>query len=250
MGHAFESSEVHAFDAAVEDVWRAIATGPGFDSWFLGRTSIEPRVGGSVTTDMGPARMEAEVTACEPLRRFAIRGDEDASGRFVAYEFLIEGRDQGSTVLRMTTSGFLPGDDWEEEFDAMTKGGQMFFATLVAYLSHFPGQFAVPVTASGPPIEDWSAGWAALAVALGLTRRPSVGDVASFSDAVLGRFDAVVDFSTDHALGLRSSDALLRFVRGFHSGGIVTAHHLFGSGAASETATAQWIGWLNRLPVR
>ena len=250
MGHAFEGSDERVVDASVEDVWRAVATGPGFDSWFLGRASIEPRVGGSVTVDMGGDNMDAVVTACEPLRRFAIRGDEDEHGRFVAYEFLIEGRGQASTVLRMTTSGFLPGDDWEDEFDAMTKGTRMFFATLVAYLTHFPGQFAVPVTASGPPTGDWPATWADLALTLGLTGVPDVGDAALFSDPVLGRIDAVVDLRTDHALGLRSENALLRFVQGYHSGGIVTAHHLFRADIDAGTVTAQWSDWLSRLPVR
>jgi hypothetical protein len=29
-------------------VWEAIATGPGLDSWFMGRNEVEPREGGTV----------------------------------------------------------------------------------------------------------------------------------------------------------------------------------------------------------
>ena len=58
------------------------------------------------------------MTAWDPARRFAYRSGEAPDGRFIAYEFLIEGRAGGSTVLRTVTSGFLPGDDWAEEFEA------------------------------------------------------------------------------------------------------------------------------------
>ena len=75
--------------------------------------------GGAVRTDLGGYTMESTVTAWEPPRRFAFRGDETPDGRFIAFEYLIEGREQGSTVLRLVSNGFLPGDDWEAEFDAM-----------------------------------------------------------------------------------------------------------------------------------
>ena len=39
------------------------------------------------------------MTAWDPARRFAYRSGEAADGRFIAYEFLIEGRD-GEHVLR------------------------------------------------------------------------------------------------------------------------------------------------------
>ena len=34
-------------DATPEQVWEAIATGPGLGSWFLGESEIEPRQGGT-----------------------------------------------------------------------------------------------------------------------------------------------------------------------------------------------------------
>ena len=32
--------------ATPEEVWQAIATGPGIDSWFMGRNEVEPGEGG------------------------------------------------------------------------------------------------------------------------------------------------------------------------------------------------------------
>jgi hypothetical protein len=89
------------------------------------RNEVVPGEGGTVRTDLGGHLMESTITAWEPLRRFAYRGDETPDGRFIAFEFLIEGREQGTTVLRLVTNGFLPGDDWEAGYDAMVKGGAM-----------------------------------------------------------------------------------------------------------------------------
>src|SRR6266487_2776427 len=168
--------------ATPEQVWEAIATGPGIDSWFLGRNQVEPGEGGTVRTAFGDYAPESTVTAWEPPRRFAYRSGRAEDGRFIAYEFLVEGRGGGSTVLRMVTSGFVPGDDWEDEFEAMTKGGEMFFRTLVEYLTRFPGRTATPITVFGPPASaDWEHARAVLSDALGLTGTWAEGDRVRFT---------------------------------------------------------------------
>ena len=53
----------------------------------------------------------------EPGHRFAYGEDPEPDGRFIAFDFMIEGRAGGGTSLRMVTSGFLPGDDWADEFE-------------------------------------------------------------------------------------------------------------------------------------
>ena len=40
MGHQFEDALETEVDATVDEVWQAIATGPGIDSWFMGRNSV------------------------------------------------------------------------------------------------------------------------------------------------------------------------------------------------------------------
>lgn len=42
MGHSFEGIDEIEVPASVEDVWTAIATGPGIDSWFMGRNEVTP----------------------------------------------------------------------------------------------------------------------------------------------------------------------------------------------------------------
>ena len=79
----------------------------------------------------------------------ATRTATAADGRFMAFEYLIEGRAGGSTVLRVVHSGLL-GDDWQDEYDALRRGWPFHLHTLREYLTHFPGRAGVPVFAVAP----------------------------------------------------------------------------------------------------
>lgn len=245
MGHEFELSGQADVEATPEQVWQAIATGPGIDSWFMGRNEIAGGVGGTVRTAFGSYTPSSTVTAWEPGQRLAYRSEPAPDGRFVAYEFLIEGRDRGSTVLRMVTSGFLLGDDWEAEYDAMTKGCDLFFGTLVQYLSHFAGRTATPVTAFGPPVADWDRAWAALTAALRLAGPATEGSRVRIDGIAGGGIDGVVYFTNPHTLGIRTGDALYRFLQGFQ-GPMIAAHHIFAETDRAETEHA-WQTWLDRI---
>jgi uncharacterized protein YndB with AHSA1/START domain len=74
MAHEFEN-EIEV-DATPEQVWEAIATGPGIDSWFMGRNEIEPREGGKAQTTLSGFTMESTITAWEPPTRFATRSPD------------------------------------------------------------------------------------------------------------------------------------------------------------------------------
>ncbi len=176
MGHRFAQHKEAEVPASPDEVWAAIATGPGIDSWFMGRNEVEAGAGGAVRTVFGEYAPELEITEWDPARRFAYGSGQAPDGRFIAYEFLIEGRAGSSTVVRTVTSGFLPGDDWADEFEAMTLGGELYFRTLVEYLTYFAGRFAVPVTAFGPPGTSWSRDRSLLCRELGLAEPPEPGD--------------------------------------------------------------------------
>jgi hypothetical protein len=156
-------------------------------------------------------------------------------------------------VLRTVTSGFLPGDDWADEFEAMTLGGELYFRTLVAYLTHFAGRFAVPVTAFGPPGTSWSRGRPLLCGALALGEEPKPGDPARLAAATAatgqtgetGPVEGVVYFANANAIGVRTPDALYRIMRGFAKP-VIAAHHLFGADAEPDQARQAWEAWLNR----
>ena len=249
MGHPFENRQQAEVPATPDEVWAAIATGPGIDSWFMGRSDVQPGTGGAdgtggtVRTDFGEYAPELDVTAWDPARRFAYRSGEAPDGRFIAYEFLIEGRAGGSTVLRTVTSGFLPGDDWADEFEAMTLGGEMYFRTLVEYLTYFAGRFAAPVTASGPPGTTWARDRTMLYQALGLPENAGRGDRVSVAADEIGPLDGVVYFANAHTIGIRTPDALYRFLRGFGKP-LMAAHELFGRDADPDRAQRAWEAWL------
>jgi hypothetical protein len=242
MGHEFEQTDEANVDAGVDEVWQAIATGPGIDSWYMGRTEVAE---GTVRTAFAGFSPTSPVTASEPGKRFAYSMQPAPDGRFVAFDFLIEGRAGGSTSLRLVTSGFLPGDDWAEEFDAMSKGGALFFRTLVEYLNHFAGRTATPVTAFGPPVDRWDRAWVRLGAALGVDRPVREGDRVRFQPEPDRTVDAVVYFANEHTVGVRGADAIYRFVKGFR-GPMIAMHHLFTPGVDAARAEAAWQTWLTR----
>src|SRR6516165_229767 len=170
---------------------------PGRASWFMGRNEV---TAGAVRTVFGEYRPELEISERDPAHRFAYRSGRAPDGGFIAYEFLIEGRAGGSTVLRTVTSGFLPGDDWAEEFDAMTLGGEMYFRTLVEYLSYFAGRFAVPVTAFGPPGTAWEQDRALLCQALGVPAGAAGGEPVRLAADEIGHVDGVLYFANANTL--------------------------------------------------
>jgi uncharacterized protein YndB with AHSA1/START domain len=212
MGKDFHIDHTATVPASPEQVWDAIATGPGISSWFVGRTEID---GDTVRTAFGDNWIPAgHITASEKPARFAHGSDTAPDGRRIAYEFLIEGRDRSATVLRSVTSGFLPGDDWAGEYEAMSHGTDLFFATLTEYLHHFPGRTGHTDSTFGPPVTDWPAAWAQLHASLGLPGDPRPGDKTA---------DGVVYHAGPHTLGIRTPTALHRHIRGLH-GAMVTDH--------------------------
>ena len=244
MGHEFAQHHAAEVPATPDEAWAAIATGPGIDSWFMGRNEVRAGTGGTVRTVFGEYTPELEITGWDPGRRLAYRSGQAPDGRFIAYELLIEGRAGGSTVLRTVVSGFLPGEDWEEEYEAMTLGGELYFRTLVEYLSYFAGRFATPVTAFGPPGTGWARDRALLCRELGLTEPPRPGDPVRFG-VEAGSADGVVYFVSAHAIGARTPDAMYRFMRGFAKP-VIAAHHLFREGADPDQARRAWEAWLSR----
>lgn len=237
MGHEFEGvNEVELTGVTPEQVWEAIATGPGLDSWFMGANEVDP--GAAVRqVCFGGYEPTHRITGWEPGKRLAYGGDKAPDGRFIAYEFLIEGRDRGSTVLRMVANGFLPGDDWQDEFEAMTAGGAMFWQTLVTYLRHFAGRTARPVTVVGPSIEDWPALWEALGRKLGLDAAPKTGDRVDLDGGV-------VYFANSQTVGIRTENAMYRFFQGL-PGALIAMHHVFTDDHRDERTWSTWMGDLS-----
>lgn len=245
MPHEFEISKEIIIHASPEQVWEAISTGPGIDSWFMGRSQVEPGEGGRTSLTMGGYTQEVTVTAWEPAKRFAYRSDENPDGTFMAFEFLIQGRGQGTTLLRLVHSGFL-GDDWEAEYDALSKGNGMYLRKLAAYLEHFPGRTSTyNLFAPGPRVADQERVWAAFKGALGLTGTVAEGDPVRLTVEGLAPVEGVVEFADAPTfLGARTSDGLYVLIHG-HQDGVVVEYHGFGE-VDRERIDRAWQAWVTR----
>ncbi|MEV6097060.1 SRPBCC domain-containing protein [Nocardia sp. NPDC051981] len=242
MGHPFEIELEATLPASPDQIWEAIATGPGINSWFMGRNEVEARIGGIAAMDTGGRREESVITAYEPGKHFATRTGTDEDGRFMAFEYLLEGREGGSTVLRVVHSGML-GDDWRDEYDALRRGWPFHLNTLREYLTHFPGRIAAPVFAfamgsSGQAVRS------ALIRALALPDPVTVGARVQAEPTGLPALDGEVVWSDDERFEIRTADGLYTFHHA-PTGLALMFHHLFGPDTAG--AEAAWQRWLTNL---
>jgi uncharacterized protein YndB with AHSA1/START domain len=138
--------------ATPEEVWDAIATADGISAWMV-PTRLDPQIGGEVSFDLGGFTSTGVVTDYTPHQRFAYEEpwpiadrvedipatmvewfdtigaplsqvyDDLSSVSPIATEFLIESASGGSCVIRVVSSAYGPGADWENEFFAEMVAG-------------------------------------------------------------------------------------------------------------------------------
>ncbi|GAY10295.1 SRPBCC domain-containing protein [Pseudonocardia sp. N23] len=235
-------------DATPEQVWEAIATGPGIATWFVPHR-VEEREGGTMSADFGGGFADTgRVTAWEPLRRFASgTAEPPADGRpDYACEFLVETRDGGGTVLRFVQSGFLDGADWDGEYGSFDAGWALFLFNLQQYLAHFAGLPVANVVTMAWADGGASTLWPVLRTGLGLDGPPAVGDTITLSPEGIVPITGIVDVSTDEFLGVRSARGLHRIGAEGESGcGVSAYHYVYGDPAPDvEALTEAWQAWL------
>lgn len=130
--------------APPEQVWEAIATAAGISAWMV-PTRLDARIDGEVTFDHDGLRSTGVVTVYTPNRRFAYEEPWPMTGEMrewvadtaghevtdqelalispIATEFLIEAASGGSCVLRVVSSSWGSGADWENEYFAEMVAG-------------------------------------------------------------------------------------------------------------------------------
>lgn len=225
-------------DARPEEVWAAIATGPGISSWFV---PTEVDADGVVRQDFGGMVASGRVHARDEGERF-VYGAAEGEGT-MAFAFLVEARDGGGTVLRLVQSGFS-AEGWEDEYDGYDTGWTLFLHNLREVLTHFPGRPVRNAVATVFSPRSPADLWPVLLAALGLSGRPAVGDEVTLRPDGPAPVTGVVDVATGAFLGVRSASGLHRIgVEGGPGGCGVSAYHYdFDPDRAVDPAA--WSAWL------
>ena len=172
-----------------EQVWEAIATGPGISAWFMPAEVAGDRI---TFHHMAGGSSEAEVTDAEAPRRLRFTENDGAQ----ATEFLVEARSGGTCVVRVVGSGF-GGKGADDGWTAALLG-------LKLYLEHFAGQEAANVLAGGQVPGPLDRAWQELQDTVGLgelaegARVTATGDGAPpLAGVIEGTLDTMVTLRID-----------------------------------------------------
>ena len=241
-------------NASIEQVWQAIATADGISSWLM-PTDLAAPDGGEIVFHMGPEHdSRGTVTAFEPPRRFAYAEDwaalsgQDPTGVTpLVTEFLVEARSGGTCHVRVVTSAFGSGAEWENEFfQEMADGWVPMLDNLRLYVESFPGQTATTMWVDAPSTSTPEA-------LLDLVR-DRLG-VSTVGDAVTTRgVTASVERSIPRHVLLRTTEPVAGFLSFMGVGrpgecGVGLIGYLFGDDAAAYVTTEQsaWREWLGAI---
>lgn len=242
-----------------EQIWRAIATGPGMGAWFTAAT-VDERVGGTIAFDFGGgAQSKGVVTVWEPPTRFAYEehgwsGDAPPCGT----EITVRSRSGDTCVVRLVHSLFTTRDSWDDELEGFESGWPGFFEVLRVYLRHFADQEAGLVRVAsahpGTPVDAWNS----LSAALGLAGA-TVGEhreAPADAPALAGTVERVQQSAEtcEQMLRLERPAAGVGLVGTYRYAGsarVSVCLYLYGEQAAATAAQAQsrWSEWIaQRFP--
>jgi len=126
--------------APPDAVWKALTDAEELTRWFPLNAKVTPGVGGSIWMSWGDVYAgDAAIEAWEPgkhLRsRFPVVGTKGA----LATDYYLQG-DGGGTILRVVTSGFGAGEDWDDSYEGVRFGWAFELEGLRHYLEHHRGQ--------------------------------------------------------------------------------------------------------------
>ena len=122
MAHPFKVEKELELEATPEEVWEAVATGPGLDAWFMGTNEIEPREGGVARMTLPAFSLESTITVWDPPHHLVLDTGAPAGDAMVRVADLETPVSPGSTVggcllvnsikaevaLRLTRAGVPP----------------------------------------------------------------------------------------------------------------------------------------------
>jgi uncharacterized protein YndB with AHSA1/START domain len=244
-----------------EQVWQAIATGPGMSAWFTA-TEVEERVGGAISFDFGDENCgedvsSGKITAWDPPVRveyeeYGWNGDAPP----VATEVTVTARSGDRCVVRMVHTMVTDKDDWDGELESFETGWPGFFEILKVYLAHFAGAQAATVRASAVSPKGEKQAWSTMTGALNIAAA-DVGDRCETPDGtprLAGRVERIHQDAVTREVMLRIDKpaqgiAVVGACTVGDEGRAMVSIYLYGPDAADVAASEQpkWTSWLRGL---
>lgn len=240
-----------------QEVWQAIATGPGISSWFVPTSFSGADSAGrpaTVAMNFGPGLVATStVTAWDPPRLFAAQGEGWGGSPPIATQWQLEARPGGGCVVRVVHSLLADTDAWDAQLEATESGWPGFFRTLRIYLTHFRGQPSALVQLMAPVAAPEAQAWGRLTAAMGV-QGLGVGQRWATPEGMPAH-RGVLEY-----LAQQPYDALLRLdpptpgvaaLGTFNSGGpsMVALNFYFYGDLAAETAAREaplWQAWVEK----
>lgn len=242
-----------------EEVWKAIATGPGISSWLVPAV-MEERDGKPVALrlEFGPGmETRSEVTGWDPPHSLRTQSDGWVPGSPpIAHEWSVEARSGGTCVVRIVQSLFASTDAWDHQLEGAEYGLPGFLRTLGLYLTHFRGLSATTMKWTVPVAGTEAEAWSSLTNALGM-KSLSAGQRWK-SPAGVPELSGVVEYASE-----RPYDLLVRLegpgpgvaaIGAFDCAGqsmVALGFYLYGDRATGLVAseTPRWDAWFHeRFP--
>ncbi len=126
--------------ARVAAVWRALTDGAELARWFPLQARVTPGPGGRIWMSWDRAfESDSRIDVWDPERHLRIEGFPGDGPMPLATDYYLEGRG-GTTTLRVVSSGFGAGADWDEMYDGVTTGWNFELRALRHYLERHPGR--------------------------------------------------------------------------------------------------------------
>jgi len=241
-----------------EEVWQAIATGPGISSWFV-PVEFEERDGKPVTVKLnfGPGMdSSSAVTTWDPPRRFGAEAPGWAPGSpVIADEWTVDPRGEDKCVVRVMHSLVADKDDWDKQLEGTEAGWPGFFRILKMYLTHFRGQRSASMQYMAPAAGTEAEAWETLTETLGL-KGLSAGQhftAPSGVPALSGVVEHVTQSPFNALLRLEKPGPGAAALSAVNFGGIMVTlnFYLYGDHSTDTVAreTPLWQAWIDeRFP--
>lgn len=250
---------------AAEQVWGAIATGPGISSWFVptefefGPDGAPARLISHFSPD-GSMDSVAAVLTWDPPRCFrAASADLGPDAPEVITEWRVAPVSGSTARVDVTHIIATDTNDWDAQLEQWEGGWPWFFQILRLYLGEFPGQPCVAFRAMGAAAPPADAAWEAFANTLGIAgaepgaRRAAPPELPPMR----GRMAHVANEEGDYGVVLRLDDPCAGILSTFalpmgDQVYLVLDFFFYGTQAvaAAERWAPRWKGWMqSRYPM-